>query len=73
MSSTMNITFLALQMLSMDRAQESGGLDNSSTSSLQQQRIVATIELPASYGRLLPISEEEISAINVSAIRVTRT
>lgn len=28
------------------------------------------IELPASYGRALPISEEEISAINVSVHQI---
>lgn len=27
----------------------------------------SSVELPASYGRALPISEEEIAAINVSA------
>lgn len=48
----------ALVALSMDKF----GMHGSAGASKQQE----VVELPASYGRALPISEEEMSVINVS-------
>ena len=53
---------IALVSLSMDNLQKTA----SQQMSTPPKHSSKAVELPASYGRALPISEDEIAAINVS-------